>query len=311
MDWRAYVVDFWGSILRRKFNMLAVTVFVATYFGLIPSLESLAGLLAFLLAYSSVYYYNDLLDYESDARRKFMPPDKLLYHRRASQRDYLHLLAWTSVLGTALCFLISPLLGVVTVLAVLLNHARTLLKNLFLRELLLGAVELLNFEAFWIAMYGDLIPGIALPIFVTYSAMYSLFHALYKLRSRPLLWAVRQWWVWLLILLVVVGAAFSIPLAASSTVHLFGLLLVTAVYLLIVGANAARYLDDVEGGMDRIFRYHDLAVVVGASLLVLIGAAVVYANLPTAPLPISPPREMTVILSEVDRYQRLIVSFML
>lgn len=291
--------------------MIAVTVFVATYFGLVPGIASLIGLAAFLLAYSSIYYYNDLLDYESDKKRAFMPPEKLLYHGRASQRDYIHLLAWTPVVGLALCFLISPILGVVVTLAILLNHVRTVVKNLFLRELLLGVVELLNFEAFWISMYGTLVPGMALPIFVTYSAMYALFHALYKLRSRPLAWAVRQWWVLILALLAVVGAAFSIPLAASSVVHLFGLLLVTAVYVLLVGTQAARYARDVEAGMQKIFKYHDLAVVVGASLLVLIGAAIVYAHLPTAPLPVPTPREMTVLLSEIDRYQQMFLSSML
>jgi len=311
MNWRAYVVNFWGSILKRKFNMLAVTVFVATYFGLVPGPQAVIGLLAFLLAYSSIYYYNDLLDYSADVKRRFMPSDKLLYHGHASKRDYIHLLAWTSVLGTALCFLVSPLLGIITVLAVLLNHLRTVVKNLFVRELILGAVELLNFEAFWVALFGDLIPGMALPIFVTYSAAYSLFHAFYKLRTKPLLWAFRQWWVWALAMLAVVGAAFSIPLAASSVVHLLGLLLVTVIYVVVVGVNAARYRDGVERGMERIVKYHNIAVVVGASLLVLIGAAIVYANLPTTPLPFNPPREMTAFLSEIDQYQRTIVSFML
>ena len=311
MDWRAYVVDFWGSVLKRKFNMLAVTVFVATYFGLVPDPVALVGLAAFLFAYSSIYYYNDLLDYNSDTKRRFMPPDKLLYHGHATREDYLHLLAWVPVIGIALCFLVSPLLGIVTVLAILLNHMRSVLKNLFLRELLLAAVELLNFEAFWIAMYGNPIPGLALPIFVTYSAAYSFCHALYKLRSQPLLWAIRQWWVWFLAALTAVGAAFSIPLAASSTVHLIGLLMVTLVYVIIVGASAARYMDGKGHGADKIFKSHDLAIVLGASLLVLFGAAVVYANLPTTPLPLSPPQEMAVFLSEIDQYQKAIVSSML
>jgi len=283
--------------------MIAITIFVATYFDMLPSWHSIIGVAIFLVAYSSIYYYNDLLDYETDKKRAFMPPEKLLYHGKASQRDYIHLLAWVSVAGVAAAFMYSPLLGIVTALAILTNHARTVIRNLALREFLLAVVELLNFEAFWIAMYGSPIPGVALPLFVTYSAAYGFTHAAYKLRSKPLLWALRQWWMLLLGSIVVLAAAFSIPLVVSSTAHLFALLAFSITYVGMVGAQAMRYADDVEGGMERIMRAHDVAILVTTVFLMLLGAGIVYASLPTTPLPVSAPPEMTTFLSNVDVYQ--------
>jgi len=283
--------------------MIAITVFIATYFGVLPSARSLIGVVAFLFAYSSIYYYNDLLDYSRDRQQGFMPRDKLLYHGAASHSDYIHLLAWSSILGISAAFLYSPALGVVTALTLAVAYLRTSISDLTVREVLLGVVELLNFEAFWIAMYGRPIPGLALPVFVTYSALYALLHALYKLRTKPLLWAVRQRWIQMLVAIVLVAAVFSIPLAASSVIHLLALLAASTLYLLLVGVQAMRYAHNVEGGMARIMKYHDAAILVTAVALMILGAWIVYAHLPSIPLPLSPPHSMVQLLSRVDDYQ--------
>gem|GEM_PF-5491740 len=85
---------------------------------------------SFLFAYSTIYYYNDLLDYDTDKKRSYMPSDKLLYYGDASPYDYVHLLAWVPVVGLSAAFLYSQLLGVVSALAILVNHLRTLLIHL-------------------------------------------------------------------------------------------------------------------------------------------------------------------------------------
>lgn len=291
--------------------MIAVTIFVATYFALTPSWKSFIGVVLFLFTYSSVYYYNDLIDYKSDKKRAYMPSEKLLRHEKATEKDYVHLLAWVPVAGLLSTYLYSPLLAVVAALAILVNHARTVVKNLFVREVLLAVVEFLNFEGFWVALYGSLIPGLAVPIFAAYSSAYALSHALYKLRSKPLLWAVRQWWVWVLAGVLFVSAVFSIPLAAESTAHFIALIVFTALYVLAVGVQAARYANNVEAGMEKIFKAHDVALVIGTVMLMLIGAAIVYANIPIEPLPVQPPAQMTVVLSSIDRYQNEILHFML
>ncbi len=308
MDWKAYLRDFWACVLKRKFNMVAITVFVGTYFGMLPTWSSLLGVAIFLLAYSTIYYYNDLLDYESDKTHRFMPKDKLLYHGKASFRDYLVLLGWMSVVGVSLAFLYSPLLGIFTTLAILFNHLRTHVSRRVIREMLLGVVEFLNFEAFWVALYGSVIPGLALPVFAAYSAAYALTHAIYKLRKQSFVHALRQPWIYVMLAVFLVAAAFSIPLAASSTLHLLALLTASLVYFGLVGVEALRYAEEPETGMPQIVRAHDVGIVLSGIILVVIGAAIVYAHLPTAPAPIPAPHEMTVLLKSLDQYQQQIIS---
>ncbi len=313
MNWRAYLGKFWKSILVRKANMIAVTIFIATYFSLLPSWKSLFGLAAFLLAYSSIYYYNDLLDYESDKKRAFMPADKLLYHGDASVRDYIHLLAWVPVVGIALTFIYSPVLGIFTVSAILINHWRTLIRgNLFARELLLAFVEFLNFEAFWAALYGGPIPGLAIPVFAAYSLAYALAHGAYKLRSKPLLHVLRMPWVWVLAAGIFVAAFLSLPLVSRSSVHAVAIAVASFVYVLFVSLSAARYLrKDLESGMQRIFRAHDVALTVATLVFMMVGVLIVYAHIPTAPLPVATPAYLRLALSQIDRYQSLLFSSLL
>ena len=292
--------------------MVAVVIFVATYFSILPSIKGLVGLALFLFAYSSIYYYNDLLDYDTDRKRSYMPPDKLLYHGDAAPRDYVHLLAWVPVLGISSAFLYSPLLGVVTALTILMNHLRTIVKNLFLRETLLAVVEFLNFEAFWVALYGSLIPGLAIPIFGAYAFAYALSHAVYKLRSKPLLQAIRTWWLWALAIAIFVNAAFSLPLVSESTVHAVAILVASVVYVLFVTLAASRYLnEDLESGMQKIFRAHDVGLTLATLVFTGIGVAIVYAHIPTTPIPISTPASMRLALSSIDQYQSQLLAYLL
>jgi len=312
VNWEAYFAKFWKSILVRKANMIAMVIFVATYFSLLPVLRGFVGLGIFLLAYSSIYYYNDLLDYERDKTRAYMPPDKLLYHGSATQRDYVHLLAWIPVVGISAAFIYSPLLGIVTAVTILANHLRTIIKNLFAREFLLAVVEFLNFEAFWVALYGSLIPGFAIPLFGVYSFAYALSHAVYKLRSKPLLQVLRTWWVWVLAVAVLVNAAFSLPLVAKSTLHAIAILVASAAYILLVVLSASRYLhEDLESGMQRIFRAHDVGLTLATLIFMAIGVAMVYVHIPTAPLPVSPPANLGFALHAIDQYQQRILAYLL
>lgn|GEM_PF-5208958 len=308
MDWKAYLRDFWAPLLKRKFNMIAIAIFVGTYFRLLPSWGSLFGIFAFLLAYTTIYYYNDLLDYERDIEHRFMPRDKLLYHGKANFCDYIVLLGWIPVVGVSLAFLYSPLLGIFTAFAILANHIRTHISQRLPRELLLGMVEFLNFEAFWIALYGTVIPGLAVPVFVAYSAAYALNHAVYKMRKQSLRRVLRQPWVYAMFLAFLVAAAFSIPLAASSTLHLVALITASVIYFGLVGVEALRYAENPEEGMSRIVKAHEVGVLLSGLVLVLIGAAFVYAHLPTIPAPIPAPHSMVSILRSIDHYQQQVLS---
>ena len=308
MDWKAYLRDFWVPLLKRKFNMIAIAIFVGTYFRLLPNWGSLFGIFAFLLAYTTIYYYNDLLDYERDMKHRFMPRDKLLYHGKASFRDYIILLGWIPVVGVSLAFLYSHLLGIFTAFAILANHIRTHVSQRLPRELLLGVVEFLNFEAFWIALYGAVIPGLAVPVFVAYSAAYALNHAVYKMRKQSLHRVLRQPWVYAMFLAFLVAAAFSIPLAASSAFHLVALITASIIYFGLVGVEALRYAENPEEGMPRIVKAHEVGVLLSGLVLVLVGAVIVYAHLPNIPAPIPAPRSMFYLLQSIDHYQQQVLS---
>jgi len=129
------------------------------FFGLVYYLSRVAGLdftlgirpfvgfLAFFLAYSSIYFVNDLLDSDFDKKRKNNTYPKPLAMEIATPRDYINLSYLHSILGLSACFLFSQVLGVLTLLNLLVAHIRHFVKPIIPRTALIMLLEFLNLQA--------------------------------------------------------------------------------------------------------------------------------------------------------------------
>lgn len=178
---------FWNLILSKlvpKFQMFAFVVFVASILGYSPDWSGVVGFLLFFTAYLSTYFYNDLVDIRDD-KRKAVYPAKLLARGWATRSEYFFLSANLFALGTLLATIYDPILGAVAFLAVFLNNIRSYVRGIFLRQSLLVIVELLNFMAVWISIYGGFPSLLAFVVLLDYCLFYALGHIIYKVR-RPL-----------------------------------------------------------------------------------------------------------------------------
>ncbi len=256
----------------RKFQQVALVIFVGTILGQVPSLLGAVGAILFFLVYLNTYFYNDLFDHEDDVKKKGVYKEKALVHGYATPRDYLVLLGNLSVLATFLATLWDPLLGFFSVVAVLLNNLRTHVRGVVPRQVLLILVELFNFEAFWNAFFGGSIPAIFIPLFIAYSAIYALGHGVYKLRKKGTLdRIVKTRELRNLLVITAVAVAFSVPSIFLSTYHFAFLILGLLLYTLpMYRMIEKRRLDDQRTG-DLISRGHTTSMLI-VSLVLLFGA---------------------------------------
>ena len=190
MDWRAFFVHLLVPKLVLKAQMLAFVVFTASLLGHRPDWSGILGFLLFFITYLSTYFYNDVVDAEDD-RKKAVYPAKLLARGRATEREYIFLAVNLFAAGTLLATLYSPLLGAVSFLAVFLNNVRSHVRKILPRQLLLVAVEYLNFAAAWVSLYDGMPGPLASAVLLEYGILYALGHVVYKAR-RPTGLALRR-----------------------------------------------------------------------------------------------------------------------
>jgi len=269
----------WYSFLGRaltKLMFFSLVFFVGTILGKAPDAKGMLGAVLFYLAYFSTYIYNDLLDFESDKRKKFAYSAKALVHGYASLREFIILLGNFSILFTFLATLWDPLLGMFTVLAVITNNIRTHVGNKYRRQILLMIVELLNFEAFWQAMYGEPLPLIFLPLFLTYSSIYSTLHMVYKVTDNyspgDLIRVIRKRSIQKLAAITFLALITTIPSLLLSTYHFLALLLSVMVY-----AGIHLYYIRRAENPRTIERTQRTAILLIS--LVLIGSAFLYSSM--------------------------------
>ncbi len=134
--------------LSRKLVFFGLIVYLLRTFGKVKlSINHWLAFLAFFLAYSSIYFVNDLLDLEFDAKRKHYTYPKPLALGLAKPKDFINIAYLHGILGTAASFLYSPAFGSLVLVTLLLAHVRHFIKNLSLRTFLLYLLEFLNFAA--------------------------------------------------------------------------------------------------------------------------------------------------------------------
>ncbi|NPA86638.1 MAG: UbiA family prenyltransferase [Candidatus Diapherotrites archaeon] len=257
----------------RKFQQVAMVIFVGTILGQVPSPWGVVGALLFFLVYLNTYFYNDLFDYEEDKKKGAVYKEKALVLGYATPKEFLVLMGNLLAISVFLATLWDPLLGFFSVMALILNNIRTHVKDTVLRQILLILVELFNFEAFWNAFYGGAIPTIFIPLFIAYSSLYALGHGVYKLRKKGKLDdIVRSREMRNLIVISILAIIFSLPSLFLSPYHFAFLVLGLLVYTLPMLRLVSRGRMDDQRKMEEVSVNHNMAMLM-VSLVLLLGAA--------------------------------------
>lgn len=125
------------------------------FFGSFDITKFLIGLIGFVIAYQSVYQFNDLMDYESDRKDKVRREKKPLARGDASRKDVESYSYILSVIGLSICFFVNPYFGILVSATLFLNflhsshfvrlkESKLLLPNLFF-------IEFLKYSIGWFA----------------------------------------------------------------------------------------------------------------------------------------------------------------
>ncbi|RLI89776.1 MAG: hypothetical protein DRO65_03805 [Candidatus Altiarchaeales archaeon] len=170
----------------KRLNMLAFAFLLAYSLNLLsaPSLQILALFLAFILFYSSVYFYNDLIDYEFDRKRKPVPEQKLLVKGFFSKEEYKLLFLFSLSLGFLLLLSFNPMFAFGSLFLVILNLARSHVPSLNFRIVSIFFVELINLILFWFLLTGEVLNAYVLPLFSLYSLVYICGFHVYKKNKK-------------------------------------------------------------------------------------------------------------------------------
>lgn len=170
----------------KRLNMLAFAFLLAYSLNLLSasSLQILALFLAFVFFYSSVYFYNDLIDYEFDRKRKPVPEQKLLVKGFFSKEEYKLLFLFSFSLGFLLLLSLNPLFAFGSLFLVILNLARSHISSMNFRIVSIFFVELINLILFWFLLTGEFLNAYVLPLFSLYSLVYICGFHVYKKNKK-------------------------------------------------------------------------------------------------------------------------------
>ncbi len=302
MDVVKFLKWFVLSKIIRKFHQIAMTIFVGTILGQIPSPIGIVGVLLFFLVYFTTYFYNDLIDLEDDKKKGSVYREKALVLGYASEKEFLIILGNLTIISTFLITLWDPLLAFFSILAVLLNNLRTHVKDTFKRQVLLILVELFNFEAFWAAFFGGPIPTIFVPLFIAYSSIYAFGHGIYRMRKKGKLDSIMKSREMIKLGIVVVGALIaSIPALFLSSYHFAFLVLGLLIYALPMLNVVMNVNMGEQKGMNKVDEaHHRMIFFVGVTLFTGAMLYIYYGS----PLDVHIPlvKEYTAYFVEVSNY---------
>lgn len=263
---REFLKDFVLAKLANKFQQIAFILFLGTIQNKVPPVISIIGLSLFILTYFSTYFYNDLMDIKEDREIISSNTSKVLLRGIATEREFISIGMNVGLIGATLTTLWDPLLGITALMSVVLNNIRTHVRNLPLRQLLLVIVELLCLEGFWIALYGELIPGMLLPVVLVYTFMYSALHSIYKQilknpnNPRAVKEALRKPSFLIPSTSAVISSIFSIPALIKFPFHFFVLLLSFLGYFTFIYFIFLSGKNIVENSLKKVLHYNTLGV---------------------------------------------------
>lgn len=138
----------------RKFAFLIVTlIFLKFEFSVLFSLTDFAKILAefagFFLMYSSIYVFNDIIDYKEDIKRKFIRESKILARGLVDLDQFAMFGAHLLIFGSIISLLFMTKLEVLIIFALILfGILRSYIGNLVLRSFALFIMEFVNLLLF-------------------------------------------------------------------------------------------------------------------------------------------------------------------
>lgn len=171
----------------KKLNLLALAFILAYSLGSILStfFQILAIFLAFILFYSSVYFYNDLADYEFDKKREYIPKQKLLARGLFKKEEYAASFVFSFVFGFLALLILNPSIAITSTILVFANMIRTkFMSSLSARAFSLVFIEFLNLQIFWFAITGIIFNVYTFPIFLSYCIIYSFAYYFYRKNKK-------------------------------------------------------------------------------------------------------------------------------
>jgi 4-hydroxybenzoate polyprenyltransferase len=147
------------NLVKNSIQYLVGTVLYFIIFNKL-SLDFILGLAGFLIAYHSVYQFNDLMDYKEDIKNKFKLKIKLL-PRGDVKREYVESYTFLfAVVGLVISFLVNNFFGLLVATCLFLNflhsssfirlkNSKLLLPNLFF-------IEFIKYSLGWFALTGSI-----------------------------------------------------------------------------------------------------------------------------------------------------------
>ena len=141
------------------------------------------GLIGFLIAYQSVYFFNDVMDYEDDRKSVFKKKIKMETTGKLKKNTMISLSYILSAIGIAICFFINKLLGFAVIALLIMNflHSSNLIKwkktSLVLPNMF--SIEFIKYSLGWFIFTSSL-AKFPIFLFALLSMLYILGYAYYK-----------------------------------------------------------------------------------------------------------------------------------
>ncbi len=143
----------------------------------------LLGLIGFLIAYQSVYFFNDIMDYEEDRKNKFKSKIKLLVTGKVKKETLISLSFLFTILGVSISFLVNRFFGLLVFMCLLLNffHSSNLLRVKKSKLLLpnLFFIEYIKYSLGWFSLSFK-ITNFPFIVFIFTSSAYLVGYLYYK-----------------------------------------------------------------------------------------------------------------------------------
>jgi len=240
---RAVIMDFIFPILSRK-----MVIFLLAYLFIISLSLGIQGyaLTMLALAFAAnliIYLTNDIFDYRSDIKERPVRVEKLLARGVLNRKEYYFMIAACIICLLGLGF-ISPTAGIIVVILILVNLARSFTSSYTLKTVLLFFVEMISFEIVWWIISGQLIPAVVLPIFMAYSMIYSVTQYIYKKNMFHTLSEFKTLAAIVTALFLFTVLASTVPLLKHSAYPVIALLLIVLISGLLFSFVFKKYFVD-------------------------------------------------------------------
>lgn len=233
MNWRAIAYNsVTVSLPKNAMQYLLGLVIFFLMFGSFDLRLSVTGFIGFILAYCSVYIYNDIVDAPDDAKNPKKIPWKPIANGAISARSAALAGLFLLVAGLAVSFtaglLFSCAIGLMLLLNLLHSWPRVGMKrNLPAASINITAIEFLKFSSGWLAVGG--LAFFPAWLFLMLALAYSIGYTMYRLGFDVRLMAENR------VLLASVGVVWIVLYAASLLLYGFKTkLIISLVPLLLV-----------------------------------------------------------------------------